>query len=322
MNDVIESSKEIVLVQNALAEFDSIEAGLALLEKNYKNAVYEVDTAMGMSHAKAARAAIRDPRYKCEKARKAGKSRLLELGRYLDGQATRITNALMSLESPICDQIDAEEARKEAEKQAIAAAEAKRVADIQARIDAMRNAVTGLAGYPPELLNEEIAEVERIAVDESFAEFQQAASDVKAATLGRLRELLAGAVAQEAEKARIREERAELARLRAEQEERDRVAREAQAAERAENERITAQRRAQFEEQGRAERSALEAEARRLAQERAELEALRAPPPAPVIDSKSHYHRSRGEIVSIVADYYDTSHADALKLLRSIDWDA
>lgn len=255
MNDA--THNELELISTALTNFDRVAQGLAQLEHTYKGVLYEVDTSLGMAHAKAARAAIREPRYEVERVRKGAKAPLLALGKRLDAQATRITNALMALEAPIVEQIETEEARKEAEHQAKLAAEAKRVADIQARIDGMRNAVIGLAGYPPAIIDQYIEEVDAIPIDASFAEFAQVAGDVKTATLARLQELRAASVAHEAEQRRIKEERAELARLRAEEDARQRTAIE---------------RRAQLEQEERNARAVRHAEDLRLAADRADFE--------------------------------------------------
>lgn len=335
-------NQEIVLIESALQNFDRVAAGLSLLEKNYKNVLFDVETPLGLAHAKAARAAIREPRYEVERLRKGAKAPLLALGKRLDAEATRITNALMTLEVPIVRQIDELEARKEAEKQATAAAEAKRIADIQARIDQMRNMAAELAGFPSALITDYLDGVIATVIDESFAEFQQIASDAKGATVGRLSQLRDAAIAQEAEAARIKAERAELAKLRAEQKERDRIMRtehEAEAAkvaeqqrlERLENERIAAESRAKFEQEECTAKAIRDAEEARIAREASDLakaqkefQAMQnAPEPIDLhsmIAATPQPFGSRYEIIMLVANFYDTSKDQALALLRSIDW--
>jgi cation transport ATPase len=80
-----------------------------------------------MEAAKAARAEIREPRFAVEKVRKAAKAPLLAIGRRIDAEAVRITEAILAIEEPIDGQIKAEEARKVAEREAKRAAEVERL---------------------------------------------------------------------------------------------------------------------------------------------------------------------------------------------------
>ena len=298
-------STDIEQVNQALVQFSAVDAGLQALRTQYEGVVYDVTSADGMAQAKAARVAVREPRYEVERIRKAAKAPLLAIGKKLDADAARITAALDKLEAPIDGMIKAEEARKEAEKQAKIAAEAARVQDIQARIAELRGNQMLTPASGAALIADHIADLDRIAIDDSFAEFREQAVDAKAAGLARLRALHDSAVAHEAEQARIEAERAELARLRAEQEARDKVERERIAAEeraaraareqadreaaeklRQEREALAAQRReqeaaaaaerARLDADRRAQEEAAAAEAKRLADERAEIERQRA----------------------------------------------
>lgn len=283
-------STELTEVTKAVEEFDRVAAGLKALQEQYGNVVYDVTTTKGMGDAKAARAAIREPRYEVEKIRKAAKAPILSLGKKLDSEAARITRELEALEEPIDRQIKAEEDRKEQEKQAKIEAEMKRVADLQERVAELRGNQMLSAQNDPELIAGHISDLEKIAVDDSFQEFRPQAEDAKVAGLSRLRQLHAAAVAHKAEQERIRLEREELVRLRAEQEKRDAAERaqiaeeqrkqaeelrkqqEALAAERREQERKLAEERARLAEEERNAREAREAEERRLAAQRAELQ--------------------------------------------------
>lgn len=307
-------NREITLIEGAIQSFDRVAAGLALLERNYKGVLYEVDTTMGMAHAKAARKAIRDPRYEVEQIRKAAKAPIIALGKQLDAKALSITNALMDLELPIDAQIKQEEERKEEEKRRIAIAEAKRVADIQARIDGMRSTVAEMAGFPSHLIDDTISELTSVEIDGSFAEFRQNAEDVKIASLARLLTMRDSALNLEREKERIRLDREELAKRRAED--------DARAA------------------QHSAERKALDEDFAAMVQLQSENNAAASPKfqsevaqqqtqAAPMLSSDDsniiarsalQYSGSRDEIVRIVADYYETSPDLALELLRRIDW--
>lgn len=214
-------STELVAVTEAVAEFDRVAAGLAELESKYKGVVYEVTTTNGMTEAREARRAIREPRLEVERIRKAAKAPILALGKKLDSEAARITKALEELECPIHDQIISEEARKERERQAKVEAELKRLADLQERIAELRGNPTLSPTSGSSLIAQHIADLQAIAVDESFEELHQQALDAKDAGLKRLQDLHAAAVVHEAEQERIKSERAELARLREEQAKRD-----------------------------------------------------------------------------------------------------
>jgi colicin import membrane protein len=217
-------STAIVEVQTAVAEFDKVAAGLAELQKLYGGVVYDVKAAKGMEEAKAARSAVRDPRYEIERVRKAAKAPLLKLGKELDSRAAEITADILKIEEPIDEQIKNEEARKETEKQARIDAELKRVTDLQERVTYLRGNQTLSSMTESTLLAEHISNLEGEPVDDSFEEFRQQAADAKAAGLVRLRQIHAAAIERETEQARIKAEREELAKLRAEQAERDRLA--------------------------------------------------------------------------------------------------
>jgi hypothetical protein len=226
----MDEHNEMALIGTALQNFDRVSAGLTLLEKNYKGMLYEVDTPLGLAHAKAARSAIRDPRYELERLRKKAKTPLLALGKRLDSEATRITTALRALEEPIHAQIKFEENRQEQEQLAKAAAEAARIKAIETRINEIRGTVVAVANSPAALILDHIHDLERnIDIDASFAEFTQQASDAKDATRAKLKDLHAAAVERDKERQRIAEERAELEELRRQNAERDRIAREVQA---------------------------------------------------------------------------------------------
>lgn len=336
-------STELEIVSKALVDINAVSAGLAALTEQYAGVVYEVTTTKGMAEAKAARLAIREPRFNVESIRKAAKKPILDLGRKLDAEASRITTELLRLENPIDSQIQAEEERKEQERQAKIDAEVKRVAAIQGRIEDMRSIVTGSVGRDSTVIQRHIDDIERAVIDESFEEYQPAAQDAKDASLGRLRQMYAAAVEQEAERARIKAEREELARLRKEADERNaaeraRIAEEERKAKEvrdAESARVAAEQRERqkvIDAENARVREANEAAAKierdRLAAERAELaaaqEALRkaqAPPPAaPTRRGVAVKIPTAAEIVDVLAKHYRARPDTILDWLRSIDF--
>lgn len=249
---------EIEQVQGVLTEFSRVEAGLAALRAKHANTVYEVTTTAGMDAAKAARAEIREPRFAVEKVRKAAKAPLLAIGRRIDAEAVRITEAILAIEEPIDGQIKAEEARKVAEREAKKAAEVERL-----RLEAAAKLK---------------AEEERLAAERAaIAEERRKAEEAAAAERAKLAAERAKAEAEAAEAKR--EAEIELAAQRkAIAEAKAKADREA-AAERA---RLKADREA-------AERVAAEqaAEAQRLAAERAEIEARETVPAEEPVDDQS-----------------------------------
>jgi hypothetical protein len=228
-------STELVHIQRAVAEFDRVEAGLAALRAKHGGVLFDVATTTGMEAAKEARREIREPRLEVEKIRKEAKAPLLKLGRDLDATAARITKELEKIEDPIHQQIKAHEDRKEAERQARIAAEAARVKAIQERIAELHGCMTLTASSGAARIADHISDLEAIAVDATFEEFQDHAAGVKEAAMKRLGALWSAAREHEAAQKKLEEERAELARQRAEQAARDEAERERLAQEAAAN---------------------------------------------------------------------------------------
>src|SRR5271154_4221365 len=125
MNDV---ARELVdRADNPIAEYSQTVAALAELKSKHGGVQFEVGKPSGMLAAKEVRSELRSLRTALEEKRKDLKSGLLEQGRLIDGEAKRITVAIVELEEPIASQIKAEEDRKEAEKAAKLEAERLRV---------------------------------------------------------------------------------------------------------------------------------------------------------------------------------------------------
>jgi len=236
----------IALVQKAMTEFDSISHGIGEMSTKYSGVVFDVTTAAGIKEASTARAEIREPRFKTEHARKAAKAPLLELGRNIDQRAAFITEELMKLETPIDDQIKAEERRKEDER--IAAARV-----ISERITATRNRIDTMQRLPLDMLDASAAELQGAVdamaaaeiTDEHYRDFLDEAGRVKAATLAQLQSMITAKKATEAEALRLKAEREDLERKQSEESariaaERDKLAR--QQAELAQAQRVAEER--------------------------------------------------------------------------------
>lgn len=333
-------STAIVEVQSAVAEFDKVAAGLEVLKETYAGVVYDVRTSKGMDEAKAARAAIREPRYEIERVRKAAKAPILKLGKELDARAKEITEQILAIESPIDEQIKNEEARKEREKQAKIEAEQRRVSGIQARIDAIRNWPSNAAGKPASLVEQQLRNATDYVIGEEFEEFADAARSVLEASTAALKGILAERVAHEAEQERITAEREELARLRAEQEkreaaERERLAeeeRKAKAEREAEAAKIAAElaaERKRIAEEEAAAKAARDAEAAKLAAERAEFERQQAEARR-IKEEEERAERERArlaaikkptdkELINVLAQHYNVPASKVVEWILAMD---
>lgn len=258
-------------VKNSLNEFDRVSAGLAELEARYpKDAIYPVETTKGMKDAIEHRAAYRDPRVMVEKARKMAKAPLLALGKNIDARAAWITSKLEDGEKPVDQQIKAEEARKEAEKQARAAAEAARVMKIQEALAEIGQDVLIACGKSSAEIRAMSERLHATLPDpDVFQEFLPQAKEAWSAGIDKLETALKAKLYDEAEAARIAQEQA------AEEERRRQEAARVEAA-RVENERIAAEQRAAAEAMAaerrafEAEKAAMQAEKDRLAKQETE----------------------------------------------------
>ena len=217
-------STELENVTKAVAEFDKVAAGIAVLRKQYEGVVYDVTTPDGMRDAKEARNAIAKPRIEIEKIRKAAKAPILELGRKLDGEAHRITEELLAIEGPIDKQIKAEEAKIEADRQAKIKAEQDRVAAHQGAIAAMRALAQAFTcAADPTAIAEQVNRLEG-GLGRDYEEFSEEAESARESALVALRAAHIDAMErQEREKKAAEERAAEQERLRQAREEFERA---------------------------------------------------------------------------------------------------
>ena len=266
----IEPAKYVELV------FEPFAKRLADAKELARTTTYDVKTTAGMATAVKIRAAFRDIRVASEKARKERKAPILEIGKLLDSRQKEIEAEIEPLESAPDNAIKAEEARKEAEKQAKLAAEKARVGGIRSKIDQIKDSIVFAMGKSAAEIQGAINELSAHEVTlEEFMEFAGEAEMAKVASLAKLNEALVAQQTHEAEQDRLAAERVELDRLRAEAAERERVAAaaraEQEAKDRAERERVEAEQRAAREKAEAAMRAEREAHEARMAAEREEL---------------------------------------------------
>lgn len=262
--EVKEQAGPLVPVQNALTEFEKVSAGLVDLTRKYANVVYPVSTTKGMDEAKAARLEIRNVRYAVQRAEKSASDELNGIKRNVKERAEQIIAVLEPIESPIDQQIKAEEDRKAEEKRKKEEAEAARVSAIRERIAAITAAPVAVAGMNASAIKQSLEQLSQIQIDTSFDEFLPEAANAKEAAVATLIVMHDRAAESERAAAELKAQQEELARMRAQIERERKELEEAKA--QAESARATEERARQeaFQRQE-AERFAAAREAERLA---------------------------------------------------------
>jgi hypothetical protein len=199
--------------QTAVTEYSLVESGLAELRSRLQNVVYEVATTAGMEKARTDRRECVKLRVSLEGLRVGLKTKVLERGRLIDGEAKRIQQAIESLETPIDEQIRKREAEQEAVRLAKAKAEAERVEGIQRRIDGLVAAPADAIGNAAEELAITIKELtDQLISPELYAEFYPRAEAARATAIAKISAMHTAAVANEREAARLAAERADFER--------------------------------------------------------------------------------------------------------------
>lgn len=240
--EVINSKTALAaLRKTALAELSVVDAGLAKLRRQYRNKRYPVDTTEGMDSAKKARMDIRERRYKVPKIVAEQKAAIKQVAEDVGTEGERIVAALLELETPIHEQIKAEEDRKAAAKEA----KERETREALERTDAV---IAGILAKPSEVAGFNSADiaavlktVEELAVTlEEHGEHAGRVMAVKGSTIERLEAMHAAALAHEQEALAQAESRAKLAADREQFEREQREHNERMAAQRAEIERNAA----------------------------------------------------------------------------------
>lgn len=206
----------------ALAELNPIAAGIAAMTTKFENVVYDVSTPKGMKEATAARLEIREVRYKVPHIVKERRAQLRDVTNDLQAEGDRIVAALLALETPIDQQITAEQTRKAEEK----AREQKRVADLRTRIAAINATPGHNTGKTAAEIEAALTEMREASVPQDFAEFQAEAATAHANAIAKLETMLD-------ERKKYEADQAELAAFRAREAEARRVADEAARTEQA-----------------------------------------------------------------------------------------
>ena len=155
-----------------------------------------------MAQAVAHRAAWREPRIAVEKYRKAAKAPVIALGKDIDARAAWLTEQLLLGETPVHEQIKAEEARKAQEKADREAAEFGRVLAMQEAVGeiAMLAMVNGM---PSATIAARLESLRAATLDPTiYQEMMPQAEAARTAAVAKLEQALKAAQWDEAEAAR------------------------------------------------------------------------------------------------------------------------
>ncbi|WP_244134046.1 hypothetical protein [Burkholderia gladioli] len=279
------NTTELTVVERAAASLQSTEREAALRELVAKSTdLVEIKNAAAREQVHGAAMALRTARTDIEKAGKAARDDANAFSRAVIAEEKRLVAITEPEEKRLLALRQAWDDEREAEKEAKRQAEALRVAAIREHIDDIRSIAARAVGRPSAAIATEIQDLEALGI--TFDRFQELTGEAEAArgaTLDKLRELHAAAVAHEAEQARLAAERDELERQRAALAEQERIDRERREAE-------EATRRAQQEREDAERREALAAEEARLAEHRAEMARQQAE-----IDRREREQREREE---------------------------
>jgi hypothetical protein len=298
---VTEQTTALTVIQRAVAAIGiTAEREKELRELAARtNGINAITNKDGYQQVHSGRMALKNERVSIQNLAKDARDDATKFSRAVIAEEKRIIGLIEPEEQRLQKLQDAYDAAIEAEKQAKIAAEQKRVADLQERVAELRGNRMLSPTSGAELIAEHIADVDGIAVDDSFQEFREQAELAKADGLKFLRDLHAAAVAHETEQARIKAEREELARLRLEEEKRQaaerariaaeesiaKAARDAEAAKQAEELRLMRV----------AQQQAAEAERKRIAEEEAAAKAVRDAEAAKLAAERAEFERQQAE---------------------------
>lgn len=125
------ATQALAIVSTQVAEFNRLEAGFVELETRYHNVVYAVETTTGLDEAKKARVEIRQVRFSAQNLLKETTRPLNQLKADVTALADGIVARILLTETPIDEQIKAEETRKATEKAVREQAERELAAAVQ-----------------------------------------------------------------------------------------------------------------------------------------------------------------------------------------------
>lgn len=214
--------EKIDLKKLALAQFGDWRKNVTDVKAKLTGVVHDLSTQTKIGEAKTLRERlINAPRAHSRKVSKALKSKLAQASSDVGTELILIEGAYSEADQLITPQIEAADAKLEADRQEKARIEQERKDKHLAAIDAIRNVAERAKGLPSTRIRDAVSAVDRITIEESqWEDFTAQALAAKAATLDKLQDMIAVAEAKELAE-RLAEERRLLdeqqAQLKAEQ---------------------------------------------------------------------------------------------------------
>lgn len=249
MNETNEAFEAAESIKTQVIKFSITEQALALLETTYsieklQKIENHLSDKQNYKTVHDAVSYIRKQRSAVESHRKNLKSDALEYGKKVDSAAREIKERLLAVETPWKDAKTTFDTAVEITKRKAAAAEEKRVDDINERIANIKALVERSISASTTIIEAAINELNGMSV-EWADEFEIKATDVIATTKTKLEELYAlKSNAEKAETQRLKQEAADMAR----QEDLQKQREFEQAKQKAENERMAAKLKKQQQE--------------------------------------------------------------------------
>lgn len=238
----------------ALAKVREAEPVLRALAEKYRDVVYDLKTAKGLTEAKAARHDLRENgRYAVQRAEQAVRDEANAVKKEISPEAERLIAIVQPLEDDLDKQIKAREAEIEAEKEAARAAEAARREKHERAIASIRGYVSAAKGLPSARIAIGLQRLQGMAFGDECEDFVAQYEAARDETLAALQRMHDDTLTQEQEQARLEAQRAEQQRIAAELAEQKRQLEEQAAA--------VAKAKAELEAQQRAAAPATEAPA-------------------------------------------------------------
>lgn len=255
MNEIIKLDQSIItyeVTDRAIEELKERYAGLSIIPDDKDT--YET--------VRLAIADVRTLRTTVEKKRKELKADALEWGRKVDGEAKRITEALLEIETPLKDEKEKEDRRQIEIKAAEVKAETERQNRLRLKVVDIRKMATECIGMSSDGLDRLMHELDALELTEDeYQEWLPEAEEAKAETMAALTSAFERQAKAEQDELVRQAEIKQLEKLKAE--------REAEMAKLAEQ-------RIEMERQARAELDRLDAERREIQKMKDAVEAERA----------------------------------------------
>jgi chemosensory pili system protein ChpA (sensor histidine kinase/response regulator) len=312
-------STELTIQQRAVAAFAEHKTEKELVELAAKHVdIKAITNKDGRDQVHTARMALKNARIEVEAFGEKIRADAVQFGKGVIAEQRRLIGFIQPEETRLGNLQKEWDDAREAERQEKIAAEQRRIATLQARVNELRGPSMVTAASGTEWITGFIKDLEAIAIDESFQEFKERAEQEKAAGLERLRAIHASAVAYELEVKRIAFELAELARLREEQAKR--AAAEI-AAQEVEAKKLEADR-AEIRRLSEALRNSQKAEAQPADSPKEALQPAAAPKlaskmkPTAFISPKF----TAQSLIQALSNHYLAQPSTVLTWLRSIDW--